>query len=108
MPVDLSGAVQLRLVPNAPGHVKEGSHRTTNSTTVPVYSILPTKQNELALQTLDAMLTNKEYSSLTSSVTTSVNFACNPANPLTSCVQLLTVLAAALYPEYRFLDLLRT
>lgn len=108
MPVDLSGTVQLRLVPNAAGHVKEDSRRNNTVPSTPFYSITPTKQNEQAFQSLETLHSAKEYCSLSESVNIAVNFVSNPAHSIPSCAHLLRLLTASLYPEYRFLDLLRT
>ncbi len=105
LPVDTSGQTQLRLTPNAPGHVKEGS-KAVQST--PVYTILTTKQNEQALQSLESLLSNKQYSHLTDHVTQAIGFVNDPKNCILNSLKLLVTLGVALYPEYRYLDVIRS
>lgn len=109
MPVDMSGHVNIRTAPHAPGHVKEGSRTSTSSysSSVPTHTTFPTKQIEQALQGLESLLSNKHYAAHSEQVSLAVSFVVNPANSMLSSPQLLTLLSVHLYPELRYLDLLR-
>ena len=96
MPTDSSGQIQLRIVPNAAGHIKDSDQLASTL-----------KQNEQAYQSLESLLTNKGYSSLSKDVTVALSFISDPANCFMSSLQLLMILTTSLYPEFRFLDLIR-
>lgn len=105
MPVDASGHVQLRTLPNALGHVKDAPGKS--SSTLPASPINPTKQAEQAMQGLESLQNNKQYSHLIDQVVHSVQFLSDRNFTLQSCSQLLMWLGSQLYPEFRYLDVLR-
>lgn len=106
LPVDPNNQVHLRTVPNAPGHVKDAKPHPSSLVMAASY-ILPTKQAEQGLQSLEGLLNNKLYSQLGTFVTYAVEFVCSPNHTVLNSEQLLMWLSAALYPNLRYLDLLR-
>lgn len=102
MPVDSRQTTQLRVQPNAPGHVKDIPPRQLGPA-----SVIPTKQGNQTCATLEVVLTDKHYASLREHATFAVSFVNNPSNCITNCKYLLVYLSTILYPEARYLDLLR-
>ena len=101
MPVDSRQTTLLRVVPNAPGHIKD-LPRQQNPT-----GIGATKQGHQTSAALEALLTDKHYAALREHATYAVNFVNNPSNCIVNCNYLLVYLSTILYPERRYLDLLR-
>jgi len=97
MPVDTSHMTQLRLVPNSPGHIKEYSKG----------GITPTKQAEQAYASLEALLSNKQYTKLREHVHGTFMFMNDSYKTLMDVVDLFIHLVASLYMEHRALDLMR-
>jgi len=97
MPVDASHMTQLRLTPNAPGHIKE--HSKTG--------ITPTKQAEQAYASLESLLTNKQYAKLKEHVHGSSMFMSNSNKTLVDVMDLFIHLVASLYPDCRSLDMVQ-
>ena len=97
MPVDASHMTQLRLTPNAPGHIKEHSR----------IGIVPAKQAEQAYASLESLLSNKQYAKLKEHVHGVFLFMNNSNKTLMDVMDLFIHLVASLYTEYRSLDLLR-
>ena len=101
MPVDGRQTTILRAVPNAPGHVKDLPRQQNPS------GIGATKQGNQTTGALEALLTDKHYASLREHATYAVSFVNNPSNCIANCNYLLVYLSTVLYPECRYLDLLR-
>ena len=97
MPVDASHTTQLRLTPNAPGHIKEHSK----------FGIVPTKQAEQTYASLESLLSNKQYAKLKEHVHGAFLFMNDCKKTLMNLMDLFIHLVASLYTEYRSLDLLR-
>lgn len=106
LPVDSSGQVQLRAIPNSPGHVRDTAKQASSFAT-PIPSILPTKQSEQASQSLESLLSNSKYTHLSEQVTYAVEFLAGRDRCVTNCMQLLVWLIACLFPEHRYIDILR-
>jgi len=106
MPVDSNQSTQLRVVPNAPGHVKDPSRNQANLN--PAFAIIPTKQGDQACNYLESLLNNKQYTHLKEHILYSINFVNNMNNSVMNSIHLLVHLCTTLYPECRFLDVLRT
>lgn len=105
MPVDSLGKVQLRTIPNSPGHIRDAAKQASSAT--PFSAILPTKQSEQASQSLESLLSNSKYAHLSEQVTYAVEFLAGPDRCIANCMQLLVWLAACLFPEQRYIDILR-
>ena len=101
MPVDGRQTTILRVIPNAPGHVKDLPRQQNPS------GIGATKQGNHTIGTLESLLTDKHYAALREHATYAVNFVNNPSNCIVNCNYLLVYLSTVLYPECRYLDLLR-
>ena len=101
MPVDGRQTTLLRVIPNAPGHVKDPPRQQTGS------PASATKQGNNTCATLEAVLSDKHYASLREHATYAVNFVNNPSNCIMNCTYLLVYLSTVLYPEARYLDQLR-
>ena len=97
MPVDALHTTQLRLTPNAPGHIREH----------PKSGITPTKQAEQACTNLESLLNSKQYVKLREHVHGSTSFMNDSNKTLMDVMDLFIHLVASLYMEYRSLDLLR-
>lgn len=97
MPVDASHTTQLRLTPNAPGHIKEH----------PKASITPTKQAEQTYASLESLLSSKQYAKLKEHVRGSYMFMSDSNKTLMDAMDLFIHLVASLYTDYRSLDLVR-
>ena len=106
MPVDSSGQVRLRTFPNSAGHIRDAVKQAASSAT-PTLAILPTKQSEQASQNLESLLGNSKYAHLSEQVTYAVEFLAGPDRCVTNSMQLLVWLSACLYPEHRYIDILR-
>ena len=106
MPVDGSQKTELRVVPNAPGHVKDPS-RPTQKGSLTANTIVPTKLGDSSFHSLESLLTNKHYSHLKEKVSWCVGFVGDPANCVMSTDRLLVELCTSLYLNHRFLDILR-
>ena len=102
MPVDSRQTTLLRVQPNSPGHVKDPAPRQQTGG-----AIAPTKQGNQTCTNLEALLTDKHYSSEREHSIYAVSFVSNPSNNIMNCVHLLVYLSTKLYPEARYLDLLR-
>ena len=102
MPVDSSQTTQLRLHPESPGHIKD----TAN--TLPLGAIVPTKMCEQSYNSLEQLLSNKQYTAWKELAVYSVSFINDSNNTLVNAVDLLVHLCTALFPEHRYLDILRT
>lgn len=101
MPVDNRQTTLLRVLPNSPGHVKENPKQQTFSVAS------ATKQGIHTCSNLEALLTDKHYASLREHSSFATSFVINPTNNIMNCVYLLVSLSTALYPEARYLDVLR-
>lgn len=97
MPVDASHTTQLRLTPNAPGHIKEHSK----------VGVVPTKQAEQTYTSLESLFNNKQYAKLKEHVHSAFMFMNDSNKTLMDVMDLFIHLVASLYTEYRSLDLLR-
>ena len=106
MPVDSSQATQLRVIPNAPGHIKDPIKPTSPSISASL-PIAHTKQGESAYTNLEHLMTNKNYSHLREHVIFTLDYLKDTTHNVMSCSQLLVHLCTAMYPDCRFLDLLR-
>jgi hypothetical protein len=106
MPVDNSGRVQLRTIRNAPGHIKDTAKQASASA-MPIPAILPTKQAEQVSQGLESLLGNSKYALVSEQVTFAVEFLAGPDRCILDSMHLLVWLVAGLYPEYRYIDILR-
>ena len=103
MPVD-NGQTKLRVIPNAPGHVKESAKSQQSSSTI---SVLPTKLGDHSCNSLESLLNNKQYVHLKEHISYSVSFVNDASNCVMNSATLLVYLCTTLYPESRFLDLSR-
>ena len=106
MPVDSSQKTQLRIVPSAPGHIKDPSRPTQRGSLQP-NAITATKLADTSYNNLESLLVNKQYSFLKEKASWCVGFVGDPVNCILNVDQLLVELCTSLYPEYRFLDLTR-
>lgn len=106
MPVDSGHKTQLRVVPSAPGHIKDPLRPTQRGSLLP-HVITPTKLADTSYNTLESLLVNKQYAFLKEKVSWCVGFVSDPVNCILNVDQLLVELCTSLYPEYRFLDLTR-
>ncbi len=107
MPVDQSQATQLRVTPNAPGHVRDTLKSGSNTLTPLFTTKTPTKQAEQNLNALESLLTNKNYQHLKEHVIYSVDFLKDPGRCIMDCNKLLVHLCTYTFDGYRFLDLLK-
>ena len=105
MPVDSSQSTQLRVVPNAPGHVRDPTRNQPSPNLLT--TIVPTKQGDQAFNCLESLLNNKHYAHLKEHISYSVSFVNNMNNNVMNSIQLLVHLCTSLYPDCRFLDVLR-
>ena len=105
MPVDSTQTTKLRVTPNAPGHIKDPARQLqgTNHTG----AIVPTKQGDQCLSSLESLLNNKHYANLKEYVFYSLAFLNDPRNCAMNSIQLLVYLSTSMYPEIRSLDILR-
>jgi hypothetical protein len=106
MPVDSSQKTQLRIIPHSPGHIKD-SHRSTQKGSLLPGTVVATKLGDASFHSLEGLLTNKHYVHLKEKIVWCVGFVSDPSNCVTSADRLLVDLCTSLYPQYRFLDLLR-
>ena len=106
IPVNASHTSQLRVIPNAPGHVKDIT-RNSHGSVVTGLAITATKQGDQMCSSLESLMTNKHYSHIKDQVSYAVAFVNNPSYCIMSCNELLVYLCTSLYPNYRYLDLLR-
>ena len=102
MPVDSYQTTQLRLQPDALGHIKDVPRNPTAVT------IVPTKMGEQSYSSLEQLLSNKQYTTWKELAMYSVSFVNDSNNTLLNAVDLLVHLCTALFPEHRYLDVLRT
>ncbi len=108
MPVDQSQTTQLRVVPNAPGHVRDTLKGQTGTPSTPLFSSkTPTKQAEQTLNSLESLITNKNYQHLKEHVIYSLDFLKDPSHCIMDSTKLLMHLCTALYDSHRFLDLMK-
>ena len=101
MPVDNRQTTLLRVTPHAPGHVKDHQRQQPGS------FVAPTKQGNTTCANLEALLTDKHYIAWRDHANFAVNFVNNRSNTIVNCNYLLVYLSTTLYPEARYLDLLR-
>ena len=103
MPVDTSQSTLPRITPNAPGHIKDHTrgHIAAN------HLATPTKLAEQVANSLEGLLTNKNYSHLKEYISYSVVYLHDTNHNLMNSPELLVYLCTALYPDERFLDTLR-
>lgn len=106
MPVDSSQTTQLRVVPNAPGHVKDPSRSTQKGSLLPNV-VTATKLGDSSYHNLESLLTNKHYAHLKDKIRWCLDFVSDPINCVMSTDYLLVDLCTSLYSQHRFLDLLR-
>lgn len=102
MPVDSSQTTQLRLHPESPGHIKDIAKIP------PLGAVVPTKMGEQSYSSLEQLLSNKQYTVWKELSAYSVSFINDSNNSLVNAVDLLVHLCTALFPEHRYLDILRT
>ena len=112
MPVDSGHSTKLRVTPNSPGHVKDParvhqSGRSHHSSSSSSTSVVPTKLGDQSYNSLESLLNNKHYVHLREQISYSVSFLNDMNNCVMNSVQLLVYLCTMLYPECRFLDVLR-
>ncbi len=105
--MDSSGQVKLRSLANAPGHIRDTAHSSSSSSSTPTSSVSPTKLAEQASQGLEGLFSNSKYSHLTEQITYAVEFIAGPDRCVLNSLQLLVWLSANLYPQFRYIDLLR-
>lgn len=103
MPVDSSQSTLLRITPNAAGHIKDPNRNLLAAT----LQAAPTKQAEQMANSLEGLLTNKNYSQLKEFISYSLVFLHDMNHSLMNSAELLVYLCTVLYPEERFLDALR-
>ena len=108
MPVDLSQSTQLRVVPSAPGHVKDPIRTAPNTTGVAIPApIVPTKLGDQCCNSLESLMSNKHYAHLKDHAIYAVSFVGDVSNCVMNANQLLVHLSSTLYPDLRYLDQLR-
>lgn len=107
MPVDSGQSTKLRVVPSAPGHVKDHFQAQNKDSKSSSSAIVPTKQGDQTYNSLESLLNNKQYSHLREQVSYTISFVNDTNNCVMNSVQLLVYLCNNLYPDCRFLDLLR-
>ena len=103
MPVDTSQSTLLRITPSAAGHIKDPIRSQPGANLVAT----PTKQAEQVSNSLEGLLTNKNYSHLKEYISYSVVFLHDMNHNLMNTTELLVYLCTALFPDERFLDMLR-
>ena len=106
MPVDRSQTTNLRVVPNDSGHIRD-SPKYQQGGSAQLSHILPTKLGEQTYASLESLLNNKHYSHLKEQVSYAVSFINDSTKSIMSSPQLLVFLCTSLFPDCRFLDLLR-
>ena len=89
----------MRVLPNAPGHIKTPRHQSS--------SVLPTKQADQAHGSLEALLGNKNYIPYKEHILYSLEFIDDSRFSLFDTLQLLMYLIVNLYCNERSLDVLR-
>ena len=102
MPVDSSQTTQLRLQPEALGHIKDIPRSPAT------VAIVPTKMGEQSYSSLEQLLSNKQYTAWKEVAAYSVSFINDANNTLVNAVDLLVHLCTAMFPDHRYLDVLRT
>ncbi len=105
MPVDSSQTTKLRVTPSAPGHIKDPAHHQQAGNTV--RAIIPTKLGEQTHSNVESLVTNKHYSHLKEHVLFGLGFVDNPVNCVMNTSYLLVHMSTSLYPDSRYLDILR-
>ena len=107
MPVDSSQKTELRVVPNAPGHVKDPTRLQQQKSSGGGATITPTKLGDSGLHGLESLASNKHYSHLKDKISWCVGFVCDMSNSVMNTDRFLVELCTSLYPDCRFLDVLR-
>ena len=107
MPVDSSQKTQLRLLPNAPGHVRDPNRPTQRGSTTIIYTVTATKLGDVNFHSLETLLSNRNYAHLKGKVQWCVEYVGDPVHCVLDIKKLLVDLCTGLYPQHRFLDLLR-
>ena len=106
--MDSSQTTKLRVVPNATGHVKDPTRNQQSSRNQLISGLItPTKLGDQSFNSLESLLNNKHYAHLKDKVSYAVNFVSDSSNCIMNGVQLLVYLCISLYPDDRFLDVLR-
>jgi hypothetical protein len=108
MPVDSAQKTWLRLLPSSPGHIKDPNRPTQRSHAQQPHAIIATKLGDTTFHSLETLLTNKNYAHLKTKVAWCMEYVGDPGHCVLDTAQLLVDLCASHYPQYRFLDLLRT
>lgn len=103
MPLDSSQSVHPRLMPNAPGHIKDPLRHTPGFTSV----AMATKQADQASASLESLLSNKSYVHLRDYVSYSLDMINDLKSNLMNIPDLFVYLVINLYPLERSLDALR-
>ncbi len=103
MPVDSTQTTQLRVTPNAPGHVKDPAlHHQSGAK-----GIVPTKLGDQTRGNLESLATNKHYAHVKEHVVYGLEFVDDFGHCIMNAQFLLVHLCTSLYPNSRFLDILR-
>ena len=101
MPMDSYHSTIIRVSANAPGHIKT---TTRQYSTVP---ILPSKQADQAIASLEGLLSNKNYLPYKEYILYSLDFINDSRFCLFDTAQLLVYLIFNMYCNERCLDILR-
>ena len=106
--MDSSQATKLRVVPNAPGHVRDPARNQQSPRNQHLVSlIVPTKLGDQSFNSLESLLNNKHYAHLKEKISYAVSFVTDSNNCIMNSIQLFVYLCTSLYPDNRFLDVLR-
>lgn len=103
MPLDTSQAVSLRMVPNAPGHVKDPSRQQPGNFAI----ALATKQADQACAGLESLLNNKSYINLKDYISFCLGMINDPTCTVMNVTELFVYLLINLYPSIKCLDSIR-
>ncbi len=101
MPMDSNHSTIIRISPNAPGHIKTTTRQYSTAT------ILPSKQADLAIASLEGLLSNKNYLPYKEYISYSLDFINDSRFCLFDSAQLLVYLLFNMYCNDRCLDVLR-
>lgn len=103
MPLDSSQSTILRVVPHAPGHVKDPLRYQPGTSAL----VSATKQADQACAGLESLLSNKSYLNRRDYVTYSLEFVNDLQYTLLNTNELLVYLVSNMYPNECCLDALR-
>ena len=101
LPTDSNHSTIVRISPDAPGHIKTPLRQYS------AYPVLPSKQADQAIASLEGLLSNKNYLAYKEFILYSLDFINDSRFCLLDTTQLLVYLVFNMYCKERCLDVLR-